>query len=1522
MYTFTRKLLLITLAVFFCCLSAWGQTANFTANNVTGCAPLVVQFTSTATGTNASTTYSWNLGNSVTSVLQNPSTTYSNPGTYSVTLTVSNGPGSSNTKTVTNYITVKPSPTVNFTASPLAACPGTTVQFTNTSALNATGNGTFLWNFGDGQTSSLENPTHYFGTPGYYNITLQVTNSAGCTKTKVDSGYIHIYDLPTVDFTGNTNFCNPPAAATITATPAGTGPYTYAWTYGDGGNGTGNPTTHTYTANGNFDVKVIVTDGHGCKDTLSKPSFIHVSTIQAAFTGPTGSCVKDTVHFINTSTPPPVSATWSYGDGGTSTGIDGDHVYTTAGTYTVKMVASSGSCTDSVIHTITVHPAPTPNFSFSPTLPCPAPATVSFTNTSSGAGTYAWTFGDGGSGSAANPTHNYTNNYVYPVTLTTTSAFGCKDSVTKDVGIYDLFVDIYASKASGCAPLPVNFIPFPKTHTVPPLYNSTTTYPGTATSYTWDFGDGTGTSTQTNPSHTFQNPGTYQVKVTVVTANGCTHTDSMAIETGPHPTANFTATPTTTCLHDAVHFTNLSQNATIYQWVFGDGGVSTVTSPDYPFSQPGVWDVTLYAYNNGCVDSMVKHNFITALAPKAVPKIIYNCDTPTKVSFADSSIGDSTWLWKFGDGTTSTVKNVDHIYPGYGSYTGQLITHNTTTGCSDTAQFTINLLNLQPNFTAADTAICKGDTAYFTATNIANLGAFGWTVTPSNIFLDTLPNFKFKYQDTGIYKIIFRASDGHGCIHTVTKNAYIHVSHPYVNFGGTPPVGCTPLVVQFHDSTKDIAGSYYTNWKWSFGDNTSATLTTGGNTSHTYNNPGVYDIKLIVTDNVGCTDSFTRPAYIEARHPHADFTASKTGPCIGETITFYNNATSPTTLTSSWDFGDNTTSNATNPTHAYTATGVFTVRLIVTDPTGCKDTLIRSNYISVTKPHAAFSMSDSVAICPPLNVQFTNASTGAIGYNWDFGNGSNSTVPNPANFFNTAGQYTVTLVAVDGQGCRDTARDSVRVLGYAGALTYTPLAGCMPLTVAFTANITNVPSLIWDFSDGVTATATGATTTHTYTTMGAYVPKLIISDGNGCLTSSLGLDTIKVDGVIGNFTYQHPACLHSPVTLQDSSYSPFSAINNWIWTFNNGQTSGGQTTTHTYDTIGTYPVTLIAINSQGCRDTVEKDITVIGLPPISAGPDTVICLGDMATLQPAGGVSYTWVPSPTLSCTNCTNPQANPSTPTAYYVIGTGTNGCKNTDTVMVSLKTKTVGATGPDGAICDGASYQLQAIGGQRYQWSPAATLDNSQSKTPKASPVTNTQYMLITWEGSCIPDTDYVNVVVHPKPVVDAGADQQIVAGNSAILHGNGSGIRHYVWSPPESLSCDSCANPTASPKLTTTYTLLGYSDFGCVDSDMVTVHILCDQSQVFIPNSFTPNGDGHNDYFYPRGKGLDRINSFRIFNRWGEMVYERTSFDLNDKSTGWDGTFNGKELHADVFVYTIEGVCDNGESISWKGDVTLIR
>lgn len=1520
---FTRKYFLV-----LCCLllslAASAQTANFTANFTSGCAPLLVQFTNTSTGTNANTTYNWNFGNGAPpSALPNPSTTYANPGTYTVTLTVSNGPGSSNTKTVTNYITVYPSPQVSFAIANASGCPGTTVSFTSTSIPGSPGNTTYTWNFGDGNSGSGQTVTHTYNTPGNFNVALQVTNSSGCTKTRVDTSVVHIYTPPNGSFTANTtSICNPPGSITFTGSATGTSPFTYDWTYGDNTGGSGTTPVHTYNSNGTYTVTMIVTDGHGCKDTVAMPNYITVQNVAGSFTAPTDACIGTPVTFTNTTTTPSgTNASWNFGDNTTDAGTIVQHTYTTAGTYTVKMAAVSGACTDTVTHTITIHPKPSIDFSFSPTEPCPAPAPIQFTNLTTGGSTYTWLFGDNGSSTQTNPSHTYNGDSVYTVTLVATSQYGCTDTLTRvdTVKVYDLQLRIFAHPVDGCAPLTVNFAGFAKTITSPPFYNVLNDYPYPIATYSWDFDDGT-YSTSPTPAHTFNNSQSYWVKLTITTANGCTVTDSVEIHPGLHPTANFTAAPLTTCIHDSVQFTNTSLNATNYEWFFGDGGASTVTSPSYHFTAAGVWDVMLVAVNYGCRDTLVVHNMVTALAPKAKYGMSYACDTPTKVTFTDITTNSNYRMWYFGDGGSSNQQTVSHVYASTGIYNAMLVVHNDTTGCWDTAKIFVDLWIANPNFVANDTAVCKGDTVTFTATNTLHTQHYTW-IMDNHIYPDSPAIFKHMFPNSGIYSVTMNTIDEHGCPHATTKTNYILNAWPDVGFSGTPTVGCTPLNVQFNDTTHDVTGTSIVSRSWTFGDGNGATPSTAG-ISHIYTLPGSYNVKLVVTDNVGCKDSLKKNNYIEARHPSAGFAADDTSACIGQTINFANNTTGVATLTYEWSFGDNTSSTAATPTHQYAATGTYTVRLIATDASGCKDTMTKTNYITITKPDAAFAMDDTLAICPPLFVNFTNQSTGATAYNWNFGNNNTSFAVNPTNPYNNPGQYTIRLIAINSQGCTDTAYHTAYVLGYGGALSYSPLSGCSPLTVNFSASVSNVPSMVWDFNDGVTAPGTGGTISHTYLIPGAYVPKLIISDGNGCLASNNGNDTIKVDGVIADFTVPNPVCEKTTATFTDNSTSPFSTVNAWTWYFNTGAPANGSSASHYYPGAGTFPVLLVATNGNGCKDSITKNVTVRPLPVIDAGKDTVICLTDAATLVPSGGVSYVWSPGGTLSCTACTSPQASPTVATYYTVIGTDAAGCKNTDSVKVSLKTKTVSSVGNGGEICAGTPFQLQAIGGQKWQWTPSSSLNNSQIANPIATPFNTTNYMMVAWEGSCIPDTNYVNVIVHQLPNVNAGADQRIIAGTSTTLQASGTNAVTYVWSPVETLSCDTCANPTASPKKTTEYSVVAVSDFGCLDTDKVTVYILCDQSQVFIPNSFTPNGDGRNDYFYPRGKGIDKIKSFRIYNRWGELVFEKTAIGINDKINGWDGTYNGVALRADVFVYMVEAICDNGEPINWKGDVSLIR
>lgn len=1526
-------------------------TANFTANITQGCAPLLVQFTNTSTGTNGSTTYLWNFNNgTASSVLPNPSTTFTLPGTYTIVLTAT-GPGGSNTKTQTAYITVHPSPTVAFSANDTDGCPPHAVQFTNTSNSNATGTTTYLWNFGDGTNSGAQAPGHTYNTPGSFNTTLQVTNSFGCSASLTKPGHITVYQPPVASFTATLpTACNAPGTTTFNPTVAGVGPFTYLWNFGDGSpNSTQSNPVKTYPIAGSYTVTLVVTDSRGCKDTVVIPAYINVGTLTASFTtNPTSVCEDAPVTFSNTSGPGATSAYWEFGNGQNANGQNPTIIYSAPGTYTVQLVVVQGTCADTIQQTFVVHPKPTIDFTATPQDPCPIPATVQFTNLTTNGATYTWLFGDGSTSTAANPSHTYTvypNNYNNPpgnqaiwdtVTLIAVSSFGCTDTVRRP----DFIRLRNIEAALEAAPAAYGCVPFTTTLSAPglvwtqPLAAMPGAYPFPIVSWLWNFGDGSPTSTNPTPTHTYVNPGTYNATLTYTTANGCTETDTIRIRTGTIPTPSFTVQPTPTCVNEPVNFTSTSTGVnaqTLYTWSFGDGGSGGGSFTIHPYTTSGTYTVSLTVDNNGCMRSDTQVNVVTIHPPSAGFSTQWDCDTPLLVHFVNQSQNPTSFLWVFGDGATSTTDyNPTHVYPALGTYNVKLVTYNSTYGCKDSLTIVLDLFNSLPNWTTADTAICTGDTAVFTGSYPGGqVNQWKWhtgigplTGPTATWVTDTTPPIHQQvYLDTGRYTVRLAVEDAHGCWDTLVKENHIIVGRPSVGFSALPRLGCAPLLSTLVDTSHHVSGAFGVTRTWTTtGPAANINTVTTPSAAQTFPLAGLYTVKLKVTDNIGCTDSLVKLSYVDVRHPEAGFFASDTTACIGQSIMFNNASGGIGPLTYSWSFGDGGSSTAAVPTHAYTAVGNYTVRLIATDTVGCKDTVIKTAHISVTKPDAAFTVSDTMAICPPLAAAVTSTSTGAVSWAWNFGNGGSSILPNASNLYTVPGIYTIQLVVSDVQGCTDTALQTVRVLGYAGALTYSPLAGCEPLTVSFTANVANVPSIVWDFSDGFTQTATGPTTTHTYMTPGAYVPKLILSDGTVCQASSLGLDTIKVDGVIPGFS-TGPVCAGTPVTFTDTSKGVFSSITTAQWTFN-GTTATGHTATATYATPGTYPVTLIATNAAGCKDTLVRSVTINALPTVNAGADTSICINSSVQLGASGATSYVWSPAATLNNPAVAAPMATPTVPTTYTVVGTDANGCTNKDSVRISLQFKTTATAAAGDSACFGTPLQLFASGAEQYQWVPPTGLDNPTSASPFATPEQTSTYLVISRESTCIPDSDRVTVVVWPKPQVSAGADVQIISGGSTRLVATGPDIDQFLWTPGETLSCTACPDPQASPLKTTEYIVYVVNDYNCRDTDAVIVNVLCDESQVFVPNSFSPNADGQNDRFFPHGRGLESVLSFRVYNRWGELVFDRKNFQPSDESQGWDGTHRGTPLSPDVFVYFLEAVCSGGETLMVKGDVTLVR
>ena len=171
-------------------------------------------------------------------------------------------------------------------------------------------------------------------------------------------------------------------------------------------------------------------------------------------------------------------------------------------------------------------------------------------------------------------------------------------------------------------------------------------------------------------------------------------------------------------------------------------------------------------------------------------------------------------------------------------------------------------------------------------------------------------------------------------------------------------------------------------------------------------------------------------------------------------------------------------------------------------------------------------------------------------------------------------------------------------------------------------------------------------------------------------------------------------------------------------------------------------------------------------------------------------------------------------------------------------------------------------------------------------------------------------------PDPVIPVGTGI-----NLPVSYGS-KNIKFYTWTPASNLSCQDCSVPYANPTFTTRYRVTVTDSNGCRSSDDVMVRVACTEKNYFVPNTFSPNGDGVNDVFYPRGASIDRIQAMRVFNRWGQIVFEKKNFTVNSITDGWNGTYQGKPANMDTYVYIIEYLCDNGEIVTLKGNVTLLR
>ena len=1135
-----RILILILFGISLSCSLKAQVNADFSASQNKGCAPLVVTFTNLSTG---STTWNWNFGNSSTSTNQNPSTIYTIPGVYSVTLTATNG-STSDIEIKTGYIVVYNKAIAGFTLNTDTACVGQPITFTDATVIAPGGAAiaSWEWDFGDGNVSTTTTPSinHPYLSPGNFPVSVITTDLNGCTSNYIQK--VVIIQKPNISFSASpTSSCTPPLNVTFNNTSTVIGTTTYLWNFGDGDTSTAISPTHTYNSYGAYDV-TLTTYQNGCIDSLVKTKFISIQNITASFSvTPTSVCTGDSITFTNISTPATTSSIWDFGDGNTSTTFNPSHIYTTAGTHTFTLIASDANgCSDTISSTITAHQTPTADYTADTTKACAFPFTVNFTNTSNGTNNYVWNFGDGSTSILQNPSHTYTTSGTYDVSLIATSTTGgCSDTITKNsfIIISPPVAYFVSGPDSGCVPLNMLFLDTTK-NSISPITN-----------HTWNFGDGSSASVS-NPltAHTYTATGIYSFTLTSTTANGCYDTAvcNNCIKVGIKPTAKFGIIKDTTCYGLPMSFIDSSSNATGWKWVYGDGAFDIIQNPFHVFADTGSFQPMLIAYNNGCADTSAA-KLATILLPKSNFTYTLSCSNYYTVKFTSTSVGADSLVWNFGDGTIlSDVPNPTHTYTTTGTYAVSLTAYNFNAGCSNTNTKNFAISTPIANYLTTAASWCYPASVDFSSTSQSAIKYYWDLGDPiSSLDTSTADTAFYVYNSPGYYPIKLIITDLNNCTDTLIDT--LHILGPLPDFNGTPLTGCRPMLATFKDSS--ILDSPLTQWIWNYGDGSKPDTITNNAVSHIYSIPGVYSVTMTVTDSNSCVKTITKNNYIKPTFPFPALEID-TFACKSDVIVFDASATSVVGGTYIWNFGDgnkDTTISAIT-THSYINDGIYTVSLTVLDTNNCDSTIIKN--IRILKPVANFNDSTLNAGCGTMQIAFKDSSTGYItSWNWNFGNGAGSTLQNPTYTYTKPGVYDVTLIVTNAGGCKDTLTlDSIVVVpGPVGSFSFSPVSGCIPHKTCFDASSINSENYIWDFGDGSVLQSLGDTC-YTYKTQGNFKPVLVmkntLSNGTPCILEATNLtgmvNTISVvnASVIGTHTFIIPNDSTINITTANTGGTP------------------------------------------------------------------------------------------------------------------------------------------------------------------------------------------------------------------------------------------------------------------------------------------------------------------------------------------------------------------------------------------------
>lgn len=1274
-----------------------------------------------------------------------------------------------------------------------------------------------------------------------------------------------------------------------------------------------------------------------------------------------------TITFSDASSTQNVAWEWDFNNDGTIESEDDSFSIDIqdAGTYQIKLTVSNGTCTKEVIKTfeieekLQISASPTEDFY------CSIPAIVQYNAKSNIANTsFLWALSDTTLSTEASFEKNFTEEGIYSANLWAISSNYCTASLqlsdnvevtTPKLSYEENKVTTFATPRSGCAPLDVTF---------KALYTYKTDR-DSISFISWDFNNDTkidetdyfNSKEKTGElSHlwTYTQQGVYAYTITLETKKGCSvsnntfkTTDSISV--GLKPNVQLTFANELCASNDlaiAVSFDDETRYQSIYDTLFvtftqieppanvySTFDIETPVPPTFTMTLQdtiGVHYVSYTISDNGCQETINSSDNVLVNGPLVKIDVSpTDCDNPYKYQYTfNKNYGSEQWQWllKHEKDTDWTLiaENKDTInidfqdYRGRGKYWIKATAHNATTGCDMSDSILTTVTQIVGDFELQTYEPCLGDTAQFIVTTDQGQDIQSWTwhyykkgQDDSYTFaknINGVITYKFNQKEakhyifdtTSITSVTVEVSDMNGCKAFVSKP--IKVFEAKAGFFGDILSDCLPFITNFTDTSTSEHEIMSRVWNFGNGESKNGNETTA---QIEYTNKGNKTVSLTITDSQGCKGTASVSDYIKPIIPNAQFTVTHPQVCLGTEATFerdltaygYDNNLSHYT----WDFGDNYIDSAdgmapTRQTHLYTKESNETYKVLFTaysiSPEGheCVDTSSQQIEIKSVGANIQIKSSDQCKEPGQKFVVYLDNSSYTSNIKsfdwWKYENGDSIYVSNKRTLqvvtFDNYGEQSLYLRTKSTfYGCEDTTNHiSILVPGYEAQMKADKNEACVHEDITFlltdTLNLYRY-NAYWEFGDGSSIPFNGLTTTHAYdalagTDNNTYKVQFIV-DAEGCKPRDISTN-ITIYPVYANFTrgatdIDTIGCVPFSLQLYNTSTTIGNAL--YTWDFGNGEISHEENPKITLSTPNENIPISLSVTSSICSDTKTKNVHTYPVSTISIDIDSTLCYGESTPAKVTGDfTTIEWFPHKLVSnpYSSETNLQATQSE--YVYIKTTNSYMCKNTDSIFVYVQQK------------------------PHYYGAPDSLL------------------LFYTNGNDIRKNTTLTN---------------KIIAGQTYNVNATSIPGITYLWSPATYLSCTECTSPnidlscTASDCLdfpeSVDYTILMQDTIGCFSVD-TTIHfnIIID-TKIALPEAFTPNNDGNNDIAYVRGWGIREFINVKIFNRWGQIVFE-----TNDMSQGWDGTFNGEPQAMDTYAYTIKAIDMNGEELLVKGYITLLR